>query len=108
MKISQHNNGNRNRCVDIKFPKDGERFLKEFAIDSNVCNVWSVIVIQAVDILHDASAVSLDGCQETPVFARYFPRPAWNKSHRPGDLLRVPVAPHPPVSDAGTGEFRPA
>lgn len=55
------------RGVDIKLLEDGESLLIEFIADSNVSDVRSIVVIQAVDILHHSSAVCFNGCQNQKV-----------------------------------------
>ena len=67
------------RCVDVKFPKDGECLLEEFAIDSNVCDVWGVVVVETGDVLHDAGTVSLDGSQDQQILQVPVGSAKWNK-----------------------------
>lgn len=55
------------RGVDLKLLEDGESFLVKFVTDSYVGNVGGVVVVEAVDVLHDARAVSLDGRQDQQV-----------------------------------------
>ena len=55
------------RCVHIKLPEDGKGLLKELVADGNVGNIRSVVVVQAVDVFHDAGAVGLDGRQDEEV-----------------------------------------
>lgn len=55
------------RCVDFKFLEDGKSFLIEFIGDGNVCNVWGVVVIQSVDVLHHTGAISFNGSQDQQV-----------------------------------------
>lgn len=50
------------RGVDIKLPKDSKGLLEQLAADGNVGDVWGVVIVQAVDVFHDAGAVSFDGC----------------------------------------------
>lgn len=55
------------RGVDIKLSEDGEGFLKELVADGDVCDVWGIVVIQAVDVLHDTCPVGFDGRQDQKV-----------------------------------------
>ena len=55
------------RCVDLKLLEDGKGLLKQFTANGYVCNVWCVIVVHTVDVLHHAGAVCLDGCQDQQV-----------------------------------------
>lgn len=55
------------RGVDVKLPEDGEGLLKELIANSNVGNVRGIIVVQAVNVLHDTSAVCFDGGQDEQV-----------------------------------------
>lgn len=55
------------RGVDIKLLEDGESLLVELAADCDVGNVWSVVVIEACDVVHHAGVVSLDGGQDQQV-----------------------------------------
>lgn len=55
------------RGVNIKLFEDGERLFVELIADCNISNVWSVVVVQPVDVLHDTGPVSLDGCQNEQV-----------------------------------------
>lgn len=55
------------RGVNIKLFEDGERLFIELIADCNISNVWSVVVVQPVDVLHDTSPVSLDGRQNEQV-----------------------------------------
>lgn len=50
------------RSVDIKLLKDGEGFLVQFIVDSDVSDVRCVVVVQSVDVLHHAAAVRLYCC----------------------------------------------
>ena len=52
------------RSVDIKLLEDGEGLLKELITDADVGNVWSIVVVQTVDILHHTSLVSFHRCQD--------------------------------------------
>lgn len=54
-------------CVHFKLLEDSKGFFVEFICDSNVCYVWSIIVVQAVDVLHHTSTVCLDSCQDQQV-----------------------------------------
>lgn len=51
------------RCVYIKLPEDGKCLLKELITDSYIGYVWSIIVIQAIDVFHDTGAISLNSCK---------------------------------------------
>lgn len=55
------------RGVDIKLPEDGEGLLEELVADGDVCDVRGVVVIQTVDVLHDACPVGFDGRQDKKV-----------------------------------------
>lgn len=55
------------RCVDVKLLEDGKRLLIELTADGNVGNVWRVVVVQPVDVLHDAGAVGFDGGQDKQI-----------------------------------------
>lgn len=55
------------RCVDIKLPEDGKSLLKELVADGNVGDVRGIVVVQAVDVLHDASAIGFNGRQDQKV-----------------------------------------
>lgn len=54
-------------CVHIEFPEDRESFFEELVANGDVSDVRGIVVFQAVDILHDASAVSFDGGQDQKV-----------------------------------------
>ena len=49
--------------IDIKFPENGKCFFKELIADGDVGNIWGIIIIQAVNVLHNTGTVSLD-CSE--------------------------------------------
>lgn len=53
--------------VDVKLLENGKGFLKELVADGDVSDVWGIIVVQPVDVLHHTSAVSLDGRQNEQV-----------------------------------------
>lgn len=53
--------------VDIKLLENGKRFFKELVADGNISNVWSIIVVQPVNVLHHTSTVCLDGRQNEQV-----------------------------------------
>lgn len=53
--------------VDIEFPKNSKGLLKQLIADGDVCDVWGVVVVQAVDVLHDTGAVSFDGSEDEQV-----------------------------------------
>ena len=55
------------RSVDIELFEDGESFLVELIGNGDVGDVGGVIVIQTVDVLHDAAAVGFDGRQDEQV-----------------------------------------
>lgn len=55
------------RCVDVELSKDSKGFLKELAADGNVGDVGGVVVVQAVDVFHDASAVGFNGGQDEQI-----------------------------------------
>lgn len=55
------------RGINIELFEDGERLFVELIADCNISNVWSVVVVQPVDVLHDTSPVSLDGRQNEQV-----------------------------------------
>lgn len=55
------------RGVNVKLFEDGECLFVELIADRNISNVWSVVVVQPVDVLHDTSPVSLDGGQNEQV-----------------------------------------
>lgn len=55
------------RGVNIKLFEDGERLFIELIADCNISDVWSVVVVQPVDVLHDTSPVCLDGRQNEQV-----------------------------------------
>ena len=55
------------RGVDVELLEDGEGLLKELVADGDVGDVGGVVVVQAVDVLHDARAVCLDGRQDQKV-----------------------------------------
>ena len=40
------------RCVYFKLHKDGKCLFKQLTTDSNVRNVWGVLVVKAIDVLH--------------------------------------------------------
>lgn len=54
-------------CVHIKLPEDRKSLLEELIANGDVSDVWGVIVVEAVDVLHDTSAVSFDGRQDQEV-----------------------------------------
>ena len=55
------------RSVDVKLPEDSKGLLEELVADGNVGNVWGIIVVQAVDVLHHTGPVCLDGRQDQQV-----------------------------------------
>ena len=55
------------RCVDLKLFEYRESFLVEFAADGDVCDVGGVVVVEAIDVLHDATAVGFDRRQDQQV-----------------------------------------
>lgn len=55
------------RGVDIEFPKNSKGLLEQLVADRNVCNVWSIIVVQTVDVLHNTSPISFNGRQDEQV-----------------------------------------
>lgn len=55
------------RCVHIKLPEDGKSLFKELVADGDVGDVRGVVVVQAVDVLHYASAIGFDGRQDQKV-----------------------------------------
>lgn len=55
------------RCVNIKLLKDGESFLIQFIIDSYVSYIWSVVVVQSVNVFHYTGTVSFNGCEDQQV-----------------------------------------
>ena len=56
--VDEHLDG---RGVDLELAKDGERLLVQLAADGDVGDVGRVVVVQAVDVLHDARAIGLNG-----------------------------------------------
>ena len=68
VKIGNVLNENLNSAgVDFKLLEDGKCFLIELGSDCNICNVWGVVVVQSVDVLHHLGLVRLDGCQDQEV-----------------------------------------
>ena len=59
--VCAHLNG---RGVDVKLLEDREGLLEELITDAYVGNVWSIVVVQTVDILHHTGLVSFDRCQD--------------------------------------------
>lgn len=55
------------RGVDVELSEDGESLLEELVADGDVGDVGGVVVVQAVDVLHNAGAVGLDGGQDQEV-----------------------------------------
>lgn len=55
------------RCVDIKLPEDCKSLFKELVADGDVSYIRGIIVVQSVDVLHYASAISFDGRQDQKV-----------------------------------------
>lgn len=55
------------RGVDVKLIEDSESFFEQFVLYSDVCNVRSVVVIQLIDVVHDAGTVSFDRGQDKQV-----------------------------------------
>ena len=47
--------------VDLKFLEDGKGLLIQLIANGNVGYVWGIVVVKAVDVLHDTCTVSLDG-----------------------------------------------
>ena len=54
-------------CVDVKLLEDSECLLEELVADGDVGDVWGVIIIQAVDVLHHTGTVRLYGRQDQQV-----------------------------------------
>lgn len=54
-------------CVHIELPEDCKSLLEEFIANGDVSDVWGIVVVEAVDVLHDTSAVSFDGRQDQEV-----------------------------------------
>lgn len=54
-------------CVHVKFPEDCESLFEELIADGDVSDIWGVVIVQAVDVLHDTSAVCFDGGQDQKV-----------------------------------------
>lgn len=63
------------RCVDIKLPEDSKRLLEKLVADSYIGYVRSIIVIQAIDVLHDTGAIGLNSCEDEKVLQI----PKWRK-----------------------------
>lgn len=55
------------RGVDVKLSENCERLLEEFITDGNICDVRGVVVVKAIDVLHDASSVGFNGRQNEKV-----------------------------------------
>lgn len=55
------------RSVHFKLLEDSEGFLIQLIADGDVGYVRGIIVVQSVDVLHDASAVGHDGGQNQQV-----------------------------------------
>ncbi len=51
-------------CVHIELPEDRESLLEELIANGDVSDVWGIVVVETVDVLHDTSAVSFDGRQD--------------------------------------------
>lgn len=47
--------------------EDGKGLLIQCTADGNVCNIWGIVVVQAVDVFHDPSTVRLDGGQDQQI-----------------------------------------
>lgn len=54
-------------CVHIELPEDRKSLLEELIANGDVSDVWGVVVVEAVDVLHDTCAVSFDGRQDQEV-----------------------------------------
>ncbi len=54
-------------CVHIELPEDRESLLEELIANGDVSDVWGIVVVETVDVLHDTSAVSFDGRQDQEV-----------------------------------------
>lgn len=55
------------RCVDIKLLENSKSFFKEFRGDADVGNVGGIVVVKAIDVLHNTGIVCLDGSQDEQV-----------------------------------------
>lgn len=55
------------RGVHLKLLEDGKGLFVQFRGDGNVGNVGGVVVVEAVDVLHDTRSVSLDGSQNEQI-----------------------------------------
>ena len=55
------------RCVDFKLLEDGKGLLIQFTTDSNVGDVWSIVVVQTCDVFHHAGAISFNGSQDQQI-----------------------------------------
>ena len=53
--------------VVVELLEDGEGLLKQTRSDGNIGNIRGVVVVEAVDVVHNACAVSLDGGQDEQV-----------------------------------------
>lgn len=55
------------RGVDVKLPENCEGLLKQLVTDGNICYVWGIVVVKAINVLHNTSSVSFNGRQNEQV-----------------------------------------
>lgn len=53
--------------VQTELVVDGESLLVQISRDCNESNVWCIVLVQPVDVVHDTGLVSLDGCEQQQV-----------------------------------------
>lgn len=55
------------RSVDVEFLEDCKRFFVELAVDSDIRNIWGIVIVKPVDVLHDPGPISLYSGQDEQV-----------------------------------------
>lgn len=53
--------------VDIKLPENGKGLLKQLIADGDVRDVRGIVVVQAVDVLHNAGPIGFNSRQDEQI-----------------------------------------
>lgn len=53
--------------IDVELLEYGESLLVQFIVDRNVSDVGCVVVVQTIDVLHDACTIGLDSCKNQQI-----------------------------------------